>query len=37
MIQLVKETLMDSDIPEDSVHFELFTETEIKDDLPERP
>jgi len=37
MIHLVKENLKDNDIPEDSVHFELFTETEIKDELPERP
>jgi len=37
MIHLVKENLKDNDIPEDCVHFELFTETEIKDELPERP
>lgn len=37
MIHLVKENLKDNEIPEDCVHFELFTETEIKDELPERP
>ncbi|HUH47711.1 MAG TPA: ferredoxin--NADP reductase [Arenibacter sp.] len=37
MIHLVKEHLKDNDIPEDCIHFELFTETDIKDELPERP
>lgn len=36
MIHLIRENLKDNDIPEENVHFELFTETEIKDELPER-
>ncbi len=34
MIHLVKDRLKENEITEDKVHFELFTETEIKDELP---
>lgn len=37
MIENVKDTLVDNDIPEDSIHFELFTATEIKDEMPKLP
>ncbi len=37
MIQLVTENLKDKGISEDKIHFELFTSTEIKDELPEKP
>lgn len=36
MIHLVKDQLKENEITEDKIHFELFTETEIKDELPER-
>lgn len=36
MIELVLEQLNENEIPEDQVHYELFTPTEIKDDLPEK-
>lgn len=36
MINLVMETLKEKNIPEDKIHFELFTSTEIKDELPEK-
>lgn len=35
MIHLVKDHLKENEITEDKIHFELFTETEIKDELPE--
>jgi len=34
MIRLVKDTLLDNDIEKDKIHFELFTPTEIKEELP---
>ena len=34
MIHLVTDTLLDNDIPKDKIHFELFTATEIKDEMP---
>jgi ring-1,2-phenylacetyl-CoA epoxidase subunit PaaE len=37
MINLVSETLQDHDIPKEKIHFELFTPTEILDELPEKP
>lgn len=37
MIDLVSDTLLEDDIPKDKIHFELFTTTEILDELPERP
>lgn len=37
MINLVSETLKDNDVPEEKIHFELFTTTEILDELPEKP
>ncbi|MCK0144134.1 ferredoxin--NADP reductase [Arenibacter sp. F26102] len=37
MIQLVTENLKEKGIPEDRIHFELFTSTEIMDELPEKP
>lgn len=37
MIDLVSETLQNNDIPKDKIHFELFTSTEILDELPDRP
>jgi ring-1,2-phenylacetyl-CoA epoxidase subunit PaaE len=36
MINLVKETLLEDDIPESKIHFELFTSTEILDELPQK-
>jgi ring-1,2-phenylacetyl-CoA epoxidase subunit PaaE len=36
MIQLVTENLKDKGVTEDKIHFELFTSTEIKDELPEK-
>ncbi len=35
MIHLVIDTLKDKGIADDRIHFELFTSTEIKDELPE--
>lgn len=37
MIKLVLETLRDQDVAEDKIHYELFTSTEISDELPEKP
>ncbi len=37
MIDLVSDTLRENDIPKDKIHFELFTGTEILDEMPERP
>lgn len=37
MIDLVSATLRENDIPADKIHFELFTTTEILDELPEKP
>lgn len=37
MINLIMDKLRGNGIPEDKIHFELFTSTEIKDELPERP
>ncbi|SDD69912.1 ring-1,2-phenylacetyl-CoA epoxidase subunit PaaE [Pricia antarctica] len=37
MIDLVSDTLQENDIPKDKIHFELFTSTEILDELPDRP
>ena len=34
MINTVKETLLDNGIDKDKIHFELFTATEIKDEIP---
>lgn len=34
MIHLVKDVLKDNDVPESKIHFELFTTTEILDELP---
>ncbi len=34
MIHLVTDTLKENDIPKDKIHFELFTATEIKDEMP---
>lgn len=34
MIHLVKDTLMENDVDESKIHFELFTTTEILDELP---
>ena len=34
MIHLVTDTLLENDVPKDKIHFELFTATEIKDELP---
>lgn len=34
MIHKVTDTLTDNEIPKDRIHFELFTTTEIKDELP---
>lgn len=36
MIHLVTDTLKENGISEDKIHFELFTSTEIKDELPEK-
>jgi len=37
MIHMVMDTLQTNGVPEDKIHFELFTSTEIKDELPEKP
>jgi len=37
MIHLVKDNLIENNITEDHIHFELFTETEIKDEMPQNP
>lgn len=37
MIHLVTNTLLENDVPKDKIHFELFTATEIKDELPVTP
>lgn len=34
MIHLVTDTLLENAIPKDKIHFELFTATEIKEELP---
>ena len=34
MIHLVTDTLVDNDVAKNKIHFELFTATDIKDDLP---
>ncbi|MDB2606416.1 ferredoxin--NADP reductase [Zobellia sp.] len=34
MIHLVSDTLQENDIPKDKIHFELFTSTEILDEMP---
>ncbi len=34
MINLVSDTLQDNDIPKEKIHFELFTSTEILDEIP---
>lgn len=34
MIHLVTDTLIDNDVPKDKIHFELFTASEIKEELP---
>lgn len=34
MIHLVSDALKENEIPSDKIHFELFTTTEIKDELP---
>lgn len=34
MIHLVTDTLIDNGIPKDKIHFELFTATEIKEEMP---
>ncbi|MBC6997528.1 ferredoxin--NADP reductase [Cytophaga sp. FL35] len=34
MIHQVSDTLQDNEIPKDKIHFELFTTTEILDDMP---
>ncbi len=34
MIHLVTDTLVDNDVPKDKIHFELFTSTEIKEEMP---
>ena len=36
MIQLVTDNIRNKGITEDKIHFELFTSTEIKDELPEK-
>ncbi len=36
MINLVSDTLQENDIPKEKIHFELFTTTEILDELPEK-
>ncbi len=35
MINLVSDTLKEKEVPEDKIHFELFTTTEILDEIPE--
>jgi len=37
MIHLVKDTLLDNEVAEEKIHFELFTATEIKEELPTLP
>ncbi len=37
MIQLVMDTLKGDGVAEEKIHYELFTSTEIKDELPEKP
>lgn len=37
MINLVSETLKENEIPDEKIHFELFTTTEILDELPQKP
>jgi ring-1,2-phenylacetyl-CoA epoxidase subunit PaaE len=37
MIHLVMDTLKNNGVSEDKIHYELFTSTEIKDELPEKP
>ncbi|MFX0556005.1 2Fe-2S iron-sulfur cluster-binding protein [Maribacter sp. CXY002] len=37
MILLVKDTLLENEVPQDKIHFELFTATEIKDEMPVLP
>ena len=37
MIDLVSDTLQENDISKEKIHFELFTSTEILDELPEKP
>ena len=34
MIHLVTDTLIENEVPKDKIHFELFTATEIKEELP---
>jgi ring-1,2-phenylacetyl-CoA epoxidase subunit PaaE len=34
MIHLVTDTLVENDVPKDKIHFELFTSTEIKEEMP---
>jgi len=34
MIHMITDTLLEQDIAKDKIHFELFTATEIKDELP---
>jgi ring-1,2-phenylacetyl-CoA epoxidase subunit PaaE len=34
MIRLVQDTLLDNEVEKDKIHFELFTPTEIKEELP---
>lgn len=36
MINLVSDTLKENEVEEDKIHFELFTTTEILDELPEK-
>ncbi len=37
MIHLVTDTLVENEVPKDKIHFELFTSTEIKEELPVAP
>ena len=37
MIYSIKDTLKDHEVAEDHIHFELFTTTDIMDELPEKP
>ena len=34
MIHLVTDTLIENDVPKDKIHFELFTASEIKEEMP---
>ena len=34
MIHLVTDTLVENDVPKEKIHFELFTTTEIKEEMP---